>query len=163
MSVRRVKPSDNTALANMIKAVFVEHDAPKEGTVYSDPTTNHLYELFQEDKAELWVAEVDGEVIGCCGIYPTSGLPQGCVELVKFYLAPNARGKGIGRALMEKSMESAQNMGYNQVYLESHPKFSKAVGMYEKLGFVMLQEAMGSSGHCGCNIWMLKELNESAN
>ncbi|WP_237390473.1 GNAT family N-acetyltransferase [Fulvivirga sediminis] len=160
MTIRKVKPTDNQALASMIKAVFVEHDAPKVGTVYSDPTTNHLYELFDEDKAELWVAEEGGNVVGCCGIYPTSGLPAGCVELVKFYLAPNARGKGVGRALMEKSMESAQNMGYKQVYLESHPKFAKAVGMYEKLGFVMLPEAMGQSGHSSCNIWMLKTFDD---
>lgn len=33
-------------------------------------------------------------------IYPTNGLPDGYAELVKLYLSPAARGKGIGNTLM---------------------------------------------------------------
>ena len=75
-------------------------------------TTDALFELFQTPKAELWTAELDGEIVGCCGIYPTKNLPKGCVELVKFYLAKAARGKGIGKLLMEKSLEVAKEYGY---------------------------------------------------
>jgi putative acetyltransferase len=155
---RKIEEKDNKALATMIRGVFDEHNAPKEGTVYTDPTTDNLYELFKKQKSVLWVAEVNNEAIGCCGIYPTEGLEKNCVELVKFYLSNKARGKGIGKELMQKSLASATEFGFKEVYLESLPVFSKAVGMYENLGFTKLKKPLGNSGHTTCNIWMLKKL-----
>lgn len=158
-SVRAIQPGDNISLANLIRTVFEEYDAPREGTVYSDPTTDNLYALFKETHSVCWVAEAEGEIVGCCGIYPTEGLPTGCAELVKFYLSKQARGKGIGKALMQKSMLSAADMGYTELYLESMPAFSNAVSIYEKNGFQHLDHPLGNSGHSSCNIWMLKKIN----
>lgn len=150
--------SDNPVLAGMIREVFDEHGAPREGTVYSDPTTDNLYELFQARQSVLWVAETEKGIAGCCGIYPTQGLDEGCAELVKFYLAKDARGKGIGRELMQTCIDSAKTFGYRQLYLESFPEFSKAVGIYEKQGFVRIDHPMGQSGHVSCTVWMVKEI-----
>lgn len=158
MQIRQIKKEDNLSLATMIREVFHEHDAPQQGTVYSDPTTDNLYDLFQTEKSMLWVAEIDNEVVGCCGIYPTIGLQKNCVELVKFYLSAKSRGKGIGKTLMEKSIESAREFGYSELYLESLPIYSKAVSIYEKQGFVKLDKPLGDSGHTTCDIWMLKQL-----
>jgi putative acetyltransferase len=155
---REIKESDNAQLAGMIREVFEEHGAPQMGTVYSDPATDDLYRVFREPGSILWVAEGQDMLLGCCGIYPTDGLPEGCAELVKFYLPATARGKGIGRELMRRSMESARDFGYKQLYLESLPVYSKAVGIYEKQGFRMLDKAMGNSGHTTCNIWMIRDL-----
>ena len=156
--IRRIKQEDNRALAEIIRSVFEEHDAPRVGTVYSDPTTDNLFELFSLPKAVLWVAERDGVVIGCCGIYPTEGLPEGCAELVKFYLSNCARGKGIGKELMERSINSAKEMGYRSLYIESLPQYSRAIAIYEKQGFKMLDRQLGKSGHSTCNVWMIKYL-----
>ena len=158
MKIRKVRKEDNAELAAMIRGVFDEHSAPREGTVYSDPTTDSLYELFRDPGSVLWVAEDQGTLLGCCGIFPTEGLPGECAELVKFYLPRSSRGKGIGRTLMEKSMESAKNLGYKEVYIESLPAFSKAVRIYENQGFKMLSHPLGNSGHPGCNIWMIKSI-----
>jgi len=128
------------------------------GTVYSDPTTDDLYRLFRAEKSVLWVALTNGKIAGCCGIYPTKGLPENCVELVKFYLSAESRKKGIGKALLEKSIASAQLFGYAKLYLESLPQFNVAVNMYEKYGFLRLNKPLGESGHSACNIWMVKEL-----
>ena len=160
MLIRKIKQTDNLPLADMIRTVFEEHDAPKTGTVYSDPTTDNLYGLFQSERAVLWVATVDDEILGCCGIYPTAGLPEDCAELVKFYLAQKARGQGIGKALMEKSINSAKELGYLSLYLESMPHFAKAVRIYKQLGFQTLDHPLGASGHSSCHIWMLKTLAE---
>ncbi len=160
MKIRPVKEADNPYLAKMIRKVFEEHDAPKKGTVYSDPTTDSLYESFRIEKSVLWVAEENGQILGCCGIYPTTGLPQQCVELVKFYLPKESRGKGIGKILMEKSIDSAKEFGYLELYIESLPQFSKAVDMYRKQGFIQLKNPLGASGHTSCNIWMLKSLHK---
>jgi len=151
---REVKKADNTLLASMIRQVFKEHEAPESGTVFSDPTTDDLFTLFLKSKSVLWVAELDGLPIGCCGIFPTEGLENSCAELVKYYLAKSIRGKGIGRQLMEKCIISAREMSYKKLYLESMPHFSKAVRIYEKLGFQKLSGPLGNSGHTTCNIWM---------
>jgi putative acetyltransferase len=71
-------------------------------------------------------------------------------------VAKEARGTGLGKQLMEKSMNWAKNHGYTQVYLESMPELTKAVSIYEKVGFKSLDGPLGNSGHCGCDIWMLK-------
>jgi putative acetyltransferase len=155
---RKVRKEDNEALARMIRQVFEEHDAPTSGTVYSDPTTDDLYTLFRSGGSVLWVAEVDGMPAGCCGVYPTEGLEKGCAELVKYYLSAKVRGQGIGRQLMEMCIRSARELGYQSLYLESMPHFSKAVRIYEKLGFRELAQPLGNSGHTTCSIWMLLEL-----
>ena len=156
--LREVKKDDNLLLARMIRQVFEEHDAPQQGTVYSDPTTDDLYSLFRKPGSVLWVAEIEGIPAGCCGIYPTDGLENKCVELVKYYLAESARRQGTGRELMEKCIASARELGYRKLYLESLPHFSKAIRIYEKLGFYKLMRPLGSSGHPTCNIWMLLDL-----
>jgi putative acetyltransferase len=155
---RSVEEKDNEALAGMIRKAFEEHDAPQKGTVYSDPTTENLYGLFQAPGSFLWVAEVNDSAIGCCGVYPTKGLPAFCAELVKFYLSRDARGKGIGRELMARCIQSAKEFEYTQLYLESLPQFSRAITLYEKQGFARLDHPLGKSEHTACNIWMIKDL-----
>ena len=53
MEIRKIKESDNAFLAKMIRDVFEEHDAPQEGTVYSDPITDNLYAFFQKKSSFL--------------------------------------------------------------------------------------------------------------
>jgi putative acetyltransferase len=142
----------------MIRTVFEEYNAETVGTVYSDPTTDALFELFQVPNAAFYLAEENGEIKGCCGIYPTAGLPNGCAELVKYYVAGDVRGTGVGRSLFEKCEAFALDAGYINLYIESTPDFIQAVRIYEKIGFKMLAKPLGNSGHFGCDIWMLKEL-----
>ena len=71
--IREVEEPDNLLLAQIIRNAFKEYDAPKQGTVYSDPTTDDLYQLFRTKKSILWVALIDDKIAGCCGIYPTKG------------------------------------------------------------------------------------------
>lgn len=156
--IRKIKPSDNADLAKMIRDVFIEFDAPKQGTVYSDPTTDNLYELFKKEKSVLWVAETENKALGCCGIYPTDGLEEKQVELVKYYVSSKIRGKGIGKKLIEECIRSARDFNYNLMYIETVDHFSKALGIYEKLGFSIIDKPLGNSGHNGCDIWLSKKL-----
>jgi putative acetyltransferase len=157
--IRNIKPEDNVDLARIIRASLVEFDVPKRGTVYSDPDTDRLYQLFAEMPGSCYfVAEEDGGIIGGCGIYPTDGLPAGYAELVKLYLTAATRGRGIGKLLMDKCYEAAKDLSYTHLYLESFPQLAKAVSMYEKAGFKSLDGALGNSGHFACTIWMVKQL-----
>jgi putative acetyltransferase len=155
---RNLEQRDNKEIAELIRSVFREFGIARPGTVYFDPTTDDLFSLFQKPGSVYWIAEENGKIIGGCGIFSTPGLPEGCCELVKFYLLSSARGKGTGRKLLEMSIESARELGYRQVYLESLPELCRAIGLYEKAGFRLIEGPMGSSGHFGCDIWMLKDL-----
>jgi putative acetyltransferase len=159
VTIRSIKKEDNEGLAHIIRTSLVEFDVPKIGTVYSDPDTDRLFELFEETPASCYfVAEEAGALIGGCGVYPTPGLPAGHAELVKLYLTNVTRGRGIGKIMMDKCYEAAKAMGYTHLYLESFPQLAKAVSMYEKAGFKSLTGALGNSGHFACTIWMVKEL-----
>ncbi len=158
--IRENKVEDNAILAKIIRGSFHDFDVKNTaGTVYTDPTTDDLYSLFQTEKSAFFVAEEDGVVLGCCGIFPTENLSENTTELVKFYITKEARGKGIGKLLIQKCDEKAKYLGYNQIYLESIPEFSKAISIYEKLGFHYLEKPLGNSGHSGCDIWMIKNLD----
>jgi putative acetyltransferase len=156
--IREIQPGDNRGLASIIRTAFIEFDLPKVNTVYSDAETDTLYEVFRHPGSACFVAEENGILLGACGVYPTDGLPSSCAELVKFYLSPASRGKGIGKDLMHRSIVAATALGYKQLYLESFPQLGQAVGMYEKAGFKMLERQMGNSGHLATTIWMIKEL-----
>ena len=117
-----------------------------------------MYALFRAEKSAYWIAEEDGCIFGGCGIYPTAGLPNGYGELVKLYLRKEARGKGIGQELMLKSIDSAREMGYTYLYLESLPELNQAVELYKKVGFKLLPNRLGESGHFACDLWMELEI-----
>jgi len=158
ISIRTIQPADNPSLSRIVKDTLAEFGANKPGTVYYDPTTDSLFELFQTKGAAYFVAEVDEKIVGGGGIYPTDGLPANTCELVKMYLLPQARGTGLGRTLIEKCLNFAKDAGYKQVYLETMPELKQALSMYAKFGFEYLKGPMGNSGHTGCSLWMLREL-----
>jgi putative acetyltransferase len=159
VTIRPIAPSDNEPLARIIRAALEEFGAAKPGTVYFDPTTDALYELFRTPRSHYFVAEGKDGLLGGGGIFPTGGLSGDTCELVKMYLRPEARGLGLGRTLIEKSLKAAQEAGFKKVYLETMPELKNALVAYEKLGFKYLDGPMGDSGHFGCGLWMLKELD----
>ena len=158
IQIREIRSADNPVLASIIRNVFEEYNAPKNGTVYSDPTTDQLFELFATNNAKLFVVENENGAVGCCGIFPTEGLPENCVEIVKFYILASARGRGFGKQLYQKCEQEAIDQGYKQLYIESTPEFKEAISFYEKLGFKQLNKPLGDTGHFGCNLWFLKTL-----
>lgn len=160
--VRPIEPGDNAILADIIRRTLAEFGANHPGTVYYDPTTDALYELFRTPRSAYFVVEHEGKIAGGGGIYPTDGLPADTCELVKMYLLPEARGKGMGRAMIERCITEARIQGFGRIYLESMPELNQALHVYEKLGFRYLTGPMGNSGHFGCQLWMLRETGLTA-
>ena len=156
--IRPIQPSDNPDLALIVRNTLSEFGAANPGTVYFDPTTDALFELFQAPKAAYFVVEANGKILGGGGIYPTEGLPEDTCELVKMYLLPEARGIGLGRSLIERCLETANEDGFKQVYLETLEELHLALKIYHKFGFEYLKAPMGNSKHFGCGLWMLKTL-----
>ena len=154
--IRSIQLSDNSALAIIVRTTLTEFGANVPGTVYFDPSTDALFELFQTPKSGYFIAEVDDKIVGGGGIYPTEDLPLNTCELVKMYLLPEARKLGVGRMLMEQCLQTARSGGFEQVYLETLPELKQAVRVYEKFGFEYLSAPLGNSKHFGCGLWMLK-------
>jgi len=158
-NIRPISKDDNPFIAKIIRSALEEFGANKPGTVYFDESTDRLFDLFTTQAGSAYfIAEENGQILGGAGIFPTAGLPSGTCELVKMYLSKEARGKGLGQKMIAYSMHWAKENGYHQVYLETMPELKKAVHVYEQFGFHYLNAPMGNSGHCGCDIWMLKAL-----
>ncbi|HVS97823.1 MAG TPA: GNAT family N-acetyltransferase [Puia sp.] len=158
LHLRPVRPEDNPVLAAIIRSAFREFHLDKPGTAFFDSALDDMYSTFQVPGSRYFVGCSGGRIAGGGGIYPSPGLPPGICELVKMYLVPSMRGKGLGRLLLDECLRTARRSGYRQVYIESMPEFGKAISLYEKLGFRRLDSALGNTGHYTCSVWMLKDL-----
>jgi len=158
MQIRTIQPSDNQQLAKIVRATLTEFGANHPGTVFYDSTTDALSDLFKKERSVYFVAEMDGKIVGGGGIFPTDGLPGKTCELVKMYLLPEARGRGVGRSIIEKCLLTAKEFGFEHVYIESMPELKLALKIYEKFGFEYLSAPLGNSGHFGCELWMIRRL-----
>ncbi len=158
ISIRPLRAGDNISIAAIIRKILAEFGANKPGTVYFDPTTDNLFQLFETPDSAYFIAEAEGDIVGGSGVFPTPGLPDGCCELVKLYLVSEMRGQGLGLMLMEKCFQKAIDFGYTSMYLETMPELRSAIGLYEKAGFSYLPGPLGRSGHFGCDLWMIKNL-----
>lgn len=160
VKIRQISLKDNEILAHIIRTTLAEFGANKPGTVYFDESTDHLFEVFQAEKSNYFVVELDGEVVGGGGIYPSKGLDHYTCELVKMYLLPKARGRGISSTIIDKCIHAAKSHGFQNIYLETMPELKNALAIYEKKGWTYLPKAMGCSGHDGCPLWMIKNIYE---
>jgi putative acetyltransferase len=158
INIRPIRAEDNASIAAIIRKTLAEFGANKPGTVYFDPTTDKLFELFSAPDSAYFIAEVEDKIVGGSGIFPTPGLPEHCCELVKLYLISEMRGQGLGLLLMEKCFQKAIDLGFSEMYLETMPELRSAIGLYEKAGFTYLPGSLGQSGHFGCDLWMIKNL-----
>ena len=157
-TTRPIERKDNEAIAHIIRSVLTEFNANLPGTAFADSATDNLFDLFSISGSVYRIVEEDGRVVGGGGVYPTEGLPEGHCELVKLYLTPETRGKGIGKTLMEECFTAARELGYTYLYLETMPELCGAVSLYERLGFSKIAAPLGDTGHFACDIWMVKNL-----
>lgn len=64
INIRPICLEDNPTIATIIRSCLAEFGADKPGTVYYDKTTDHLFELFQENGAAYFIAEQEGKAVG---------------------------------------------------------------------------------------------------
>jgi putative acetyltransferase len=176
-TIRKIGPKDNAAMAQIIRNVFEELDAPKVGTAYADPHLNTLSEDYQAENEIYFVVETSRDlsvhkkgrefsvpqndepiILGGCGIGNLNDTDFKICELQKMYLLKEARGKGIAQELMQKCLEFAKQAGYDKCYLETLPFMKAAQKLYVKSGFTYIDAPMGCTGHSSCNVFMIKDL-----
>lgn len=156
--IREIEPKDNLKIATVIRNVFEELDAPKVGTAYADPHLNTLFEVYQAENEIYFVVEMNGTILGGCGIGNLVEAEFKICELQKMYLAKEARGKGIAKELMQKCLTFAKQVGYDKCYIETLPFMKDAQKLYVKSGFTFIDGPMGATGHNACDVFMIKDL-----
>ncbi|MDH5889445.1 bifunctional helix-turn-helix transcriptional regulator/GNAT family N-acetyltransferase [Vibrio splendidus] len=156
--VRPLQQQDNTVVANVIRQVSYENGLTEDkGYGVADPTLEDMFSVYNNERSQYWVIELDGKVVGGGGFAPLAGMPEVC-ELQKMYFLPETRGKGLAKRLVNMSMEKAKELGYQHMYLETTECLNAAVKLYEKLGFEHLDSAWGETGHDACEVVMAKTL-----
>ena len=84
-------------------------------------------------EGRLLLAEYEGQVAGCVALHR---LEERICEMKRLYLRQQLRGKGIGRALADRIISEARQIGYQRIRLDTvEPVMKDAVEMYRKLGF----------------------------
>jgi len=157
-SIREIKPTDNKKIAKTIRDVLIEFNVPKVGTTYADKILDTLFEVYAIKNAIYYVIEKNGEIYGGAGIKKLDNYNGNVCELQKMYFLPEARGIGLGSKIMKICLQKAKEYGFEQCYLETLPYMEDARKLYRKVGFKSLNARLGDTGHCSCNLWMLKDL-----
>lgn len=156
--IREIHKNDNEQIAKVIRSVLVDLGVPKVGTAYADSSLDHMYENYTKFKSAYFVVDDGGILIGGAGITQLDNFEGNICELQKMYFLPEARGKGIGAAMMAKCLSTAKEFGFEKCYLETMPYMTYAQNLYKKVGFKSLDKPMGDTGHYSCSVWMLKDL-----
>ena len=156
--IREIQKADNVAIAKVIRDVLIEHNVPKVGTAYADPSLDFMFENYSKEKSAYFVVENNGKIIGGAGIASLENGPEEICELQKMYFLSEARGLGLGAKLMEICLQKAREFAFENCYLETMPYMTNAQNLYKKSGFEYLEKPLGNTGHNACPVWMLKKL-----
>jgi GNAT superfamily N-acetyltransferase len=69
----------------------------------------------------------------CCG--GIKQLPDGACEIKRMFVVPDARGRGVARALLAELEERARGLGYRLARLDTGPRQTTAQRIYERAGY----------------------------
>jgi GNAT superfamily N-acetyltransferase len=134
--IRPYRPEDRDAVLALVAAVLGEYGFEANvGGVQRDLAD--VERGYGGARAGFWVAELEGAVVGTVAIRPKEGATS---ELKRLYVSRAARGRGVGRALYAHAEAFARAAGYERIWLDSSRRFAEARRLYEKNGFVLLDE-----------------------
>ena len=97
-----------------------EHELEHFSTAYAAPTGAFI------------LAEAAGDYVACIGV---RRFADGIGEIKRLYVAPVARGLGLGRLLVEHIIAAAKDLGYRSLLLDTLPSMKAAQALYLSMGF----------------------------
>jgi len=132
ISVRSATNLDCERVQDLVFGVLREYGlAPDPDGTDRDITDIETHYLKRGGVFEI-LENADGNLLGTCGLYP---LDDETIELRKMYFAKELRGRGYGKKLLERMIETARALGFRQMHLETHSALKEAIALYKKYGF----------------------------
>jgi len=118
-----------------VERIYAEGIATGDATFETEPPRWEAFDASRLFDHRL-VALEGGEIVGWAALSPTSSRPcySGVVEH-SVYVAGHARGRGVGRQLMEALMQEADTAGLWTIQTSIFPENSASVALHERLGF----------------------------
>ncbi|MBZ4374789.1 GNAT family N-acetyltransferase [Corallococcus sp. AS-1-6] len=135
---------------------WIEKDFRVEGSDESSFADPHG--MFVAPGGEVFFALVDGQVLGTCALRREDA---DTFELCKMAVAPEARGRDLGDALMRAALATARERGAKRMYLVTNSALGPALGLYRKHGFVTTRsgpEVSRDTGYSRADVEMAVEL-----
>ncbi len=143
ISVRRAEPREYAAVGELTARAYLADG----GLPADDPYFDLLRDAAGRDAgAELWVAtDADGTLLGTVTWCPDGsryrelgGPDEG--EFRTLAVAPEARGRGVGEALVRHCLSLAEEAGSAAVVISTSEWMRAAHRLYRRLGFVAAPE-----------------------
>ncbi len=143
LHIRNARPTESGVIEAVTLAAYQQYAAmmPAHWEAYRQ---NIVATLANVHPAEQIVAEQDGAIVGTVLLYPAGAAiatPDGAAvteawpEVRLLAVAPAARGRGIGAALMQECVRRAQHSGARALTLHTADIMEAAMRLYERLGF----------------------------
>ena len=136
--VRRATPADAAALVALGEAVSSE----PEGWLITDADwrsvgdeRRYLRATRRSPNAAVFVAELEGAVVGRLSLARDAHPASPHVADLGLMVATEHRRRGIGRALLERAVEWAEEAGVEKLELHVFPHNEPAIRLYEDFGF----------------------------
>jgi putative acetyltransferase len=122
--------SDREAVRQLVHNALREYGLTPDPD-HADRGLEDIEASFQDGWFKVLLSP-EANIVGCVGLLPLS---ETTCELVKMFLAPDQRGRGLGKALMDMFLKEARAAGYQEIELETDTSLKEAVQLYQKYGF----------------------------
>jgi phosphinothricin acetyltransferase len=118
-----------------VAAIYAEGIATRAATFETEPPDYDSFDATRHAEHRL-VAVEDGRILGWVALAPTSSRTcyAGVAES-SVYIGESARGRGVGRALMEALIASAEAGGIWTIQAGMFPENDASLALHERLGF----------------------------
>jgi putative acetyltransferase len=132
--IRTFQPGDEAAFRTLNEAWITRFFVlePKDQLVLGDPQKYIL-----QPGGQILFAQLADAILGCCALMRMD--PQ-TYEIAKMAVDESAQGRGIGKLLMQGSIELARQLGARRLYLETNSKLTPALRLYASFGFRTIPE-----------------------
>jgi ribosomal protein S18 acetylase RimI-like enzyme len=127
-SFRPADGRDAAAVSDLVGAAY-GHYVDRLGML-PGPMTLDYADVIRD--AQVTVAESGGAIVG---VIVLDRNDEGFV-IENVAVHPDARGMGLGRALLEFAESEAQRAGFDSIYLYTHEKMTENLGLYSRIGYV---------------------------
>ncbi len=116
-----------------MEAGDLDQVSANEAACFSMPWSRQAFcDLLNKKEAIYLVAEVDGRIVGHCGVIEIAG--EG--EIMNVAIHPGYRNRKIGKAMLTRLLEEGERAGITAFTLEVRAGNLPAVHLYEQAGFL---------------------------